>query len=164
MNKINEGLSKAFDNIMEQQNKMDNKAYLFIGFIIFIFSFINKDWNNIGKNTWLLVIIAIPLIMSLIPIANSLQIKLMKAFFNKKNICIDKINIFYYLDLYNLEDEDFIESLKKEYNEQDISRYDEKLVEQILVNAKILKAKVLWHNFSQLLTAGSICIIIFRVL
>ena len=32
ISKINEGIMKSFDNIMFQQNKMDNKAFIFIGF------------------------------------------------------------------------------------------------------------------------------------
>lgn len=158
MNKINDGLLKAFDSIMEQQKKMDDKAYIFIGLLILIFSFVNKDWDNIRTITWLLVIIAVPLILSLIPIANPLAVKLLSIIINGKKL--DDINIFYYFDLYKLEMKDFIESFKKEYDEQTISRYDEKLIEQILVNAKILKVKVFWHNISQLLMVISLVILI----
>ncbi len=152
MNKINDGLLKSFDNIMEQQKKMDNKAYIFIGFLIFIFSFINKDWDNIRPITWILVIIAAPLSISLIPIAEPITIKFICIFFDRKKL--DNINIFYYLDLYRSEMNDFIESFKKEYNEE-ISKYDEKLIEQILVNAKILRTKVFWHTISLLFVVVS---------
>jgi len=139
---MNEGLLKSFDNLMYQQTKMDNKAYIFIGFLV-ILSKVFKENNQI---IWLLIIIAIPFIISLIPIANKFTLKLMNIFFTGKNL--KKLNIFYYLDMYRLEHNDFIELFKKEYDEQTISRYDEKLIEQILINAKILRCKVFWHNIS----------------
>lgn len=44
--KLKECLLKSFDNIMNQQNKMDNKAYIFLCFIIFIFNAFFKDAAN----------------------------------------------------------------------------------------------------------------------
>lgn len=158
MNKINEGLLKAYDNIIEQQKKMDNKAYIFIGLLTFAFSFINKDWNTINVNSWFLVIIVVPLLLSLLPIANEFQIKLLNILFHGKRT--EKPNIFYYLDIYALEENQFAELFKKEYEETNISKYDEKIIEQILTNAKILKTKVMWHNMSTYLSILSMLIYI----
>jgi hypothetical protein len=157
--KMNSALVKSFDNLMHQQNKMDNKAYIFIGFLTLIFNFVNKDWQSINVITWLLVVIAIPLVISLIPVANSLAVKLMIAFINAK--AQKKLNIFYYIDICQLEQDDFIELFKREYKEQSLTKYDEKLIEQIIINAKILKIKVFWHNISQI--SALIAIIVFIV-
>lgn len=151
---MNDGLVKSYDNLIYQQSKMDNKAYIFIGFLSLIFGFVNKDWQEVLTISWLLIIVAVPLTFSLLPVANRLGVNIMTAFISSRSL--KKLNIFYYIDLYQLEQQDFIKLFKNEYDEENITKYDEKLIEQIIINAKILKVKVFWHNISQLLALVSI--------
>jgi hypothetical protein len=144
--KINEGLVKSFDNIMFQQEKMDNKAYIFIGFASALLALINKEviLNN-TVNYFLSFAISL-LIMSLLPIATNFGVQILQ-----KIIKVDKSeehNIFYYTDLYKLDLTTFISIMQTEYKLHNISIFDKKIIEQILINAKILKLKVFYHTLA----------------
>jgi len=143
---MNEALVKSFDNMILQQGKMDNKAYIFIGFIAVIFAFLVPNKNSLTAISFYLILISIPFIMSLIPIANKISIILIDFLLNGKRI--KNVNIFYYIDLYKLTYDNFINVLENDYNINAISKAETYLIKQILVNAKILKIKVLWHNLS----------------
>ena len=157
---MNESLLKSFDNIMRQQIKMDHKAYIFIGFISLTISLlITKSYTESKLLFVYFASLFTPLFISLLPKATSLAIKSL-------NICPRKRkkithNIFYYLDIYNLTTEEYINVLKKEYDIDNLTKSDIKLIEQIILNAKILKIKVSLHSLFQyiLLVGVIICII-----
>lgn len=140
---LNEFLVKFFDNIMQQQNKMDNKAYIFIGFIIFIFNAFLKDNHAICFYSVILLIISSPLICSLIPVTTNLGLKIIKLF--KQNDMKKKHNFFYYTDICHLSNDEFTKILAEEYNIKNLNLADSKLIEQIVINAEILNAKVIGH-------------------
>lgn len=151
MNKnMNESLLKSFDNIMFQQKKMDLKAYIFIAFLGIIFHIINRDsifqWST---DTIYLVLIAIPLLFSLLPITLKLLIDIIDMSTYKSN---NKHNIFYCLDIYSLDKNKFEQVLDSEYNINDLTKSDKYLIDQILINAKILKSKINWHGIFLLVT------------
>lgn len=144
--KINDGLIKSFDNIIFQQEKMDNKAYIFIGFVSALLALINKEVILNNTVNYLLGFAILLLIMSLLPIATNLGVKILQKF-----IKVDKCkehNIFYYIDLYKLDLATFISIMHTEYKLQNISIFDRKIIEQILINAKILKLKVFYHTLA----------------
>lgn len=161
---MNEALAKSFDNLILQQNKIDNKAYIFIGFITFIFTFIHpngfSDGFELNSISFGLLLIALPLAISLMPIANNMTINLILFFLKCKKV--KNINIFYYIDIYKLEYKEFCKVIKKEYELDQLSKTDCKLIEQILINAKILKVKVFWHNLSLIIGVGLIIITIIE--
>lgn len=162
--KLNECLLKSFENLMVQQNKMDNKAYIFIGFLIFIFnSFFNEPNNKICLYSIMLFTISLPLICSLIPIATTLGINWVK--FIKKEDNKNEHNIFYYMDICGLTKERFIQILNTEYGIQHLSLSDKKLIEQIITNSEILNAKVIGHIwFFRLLVIGIIICIVINII
>lgn len=141
--KLNDCLIKIFDNIMQQQNKMDNKAYIFIGFIIFLFNAFFKDNHAICFYSIILLIIGLPLICSLIPITTNLGLKIIKLF--KQNDIKKKHNFFYYTDICHLSNDEFAKILAVEYDIKNLNLADIKLIEQIIINAEILNAKVIGH-------------------
>ena len=159
-NKLNECLLKIFDNIMQQQNKMDNKAYIFIGFIIFIFnSFLKK--TGISFDSIVLFVISLPLVFSLLPITTTLGLKLIKLY--KQNDTKHKHNFFYYTDICHLSNEEFVEILQKEYGVSNLTLADSKLIEQIIINAEILNAKVIGHSiFLWLVLIGIVSSLIYH--
>lgn len=146
---MNNILVKSFDNLMLQQNKMDNKAYIFIGFIAVIITYLSPDKNSLNNITFFLLVLSIPFIISLIPIANKISISFISLFLLTKEVT--KINIFYYIDIYKLSYENLLDIIKKEYGINTITNAESYLIKQILINAKILKIKVLWHNLSFIL-------------
>ncbi len=141
--KLNEYLIKFFDNIMQQQNKMDNKAYIFTGFIIFIFNAFFKDNQAICFYSITLLITSIPLICSLLPVTTTLGIKLIKLY--KQSDIKKKHNFFYYTDICHLSNDEFAKILAEEYDIKNLNLADNKLIEQIIINAEILNAKVIGH-------------------
>lgn len=65
----------------------------------------------------------------------------------------EQINIFYYVDIYRLNKDQFIEVLKTAYKldqKKDITKADEYLIEQIIINSQILRVKVFFHEISQI--------------
>lgn len=154
---INQIVEKSFDNIMYQQEKMDNKSYVLLGFLGFFltFDYFETLYIELDKLTVNLIsLIAIMLIVSLIPITNSFSIKILKHisfnFFKKKDF--KSINIFYYVDIYSLNKNQFLKILKTEYKlnqKNDITKADEYLIEQIIINSQILRIKVFFHEVSQ---------------
>lgn len=161
--KLNEYLIKFFDNIMLQQTKMDNKAYIFIGFIIFIFNAFFKDNHAICFYSFVLLIISIPLICSLIPVTTTLGTKLIKLY--KQNDNKNKHNFFYYTDICHLSNEEFSKIMSEEYEIKKLSLADNKLIEQIIINAEILNAKVIGHAiFLWFAFIGVIACIIYHIL
>lgn len=70
-----------------------------------------------------------------------------------------KHNIFYYTDLCGMEIELFKEVLQKEYQVAYLTNFEIKLIEQILINANILKLKVFWHNLAYAVLFGGIFIV-----
>lgn len=156
---INPAIEKSFDNVMYQQEKMDNKSYIFLGFLGFFltFDYFESTYLELDKFTINLIsLMAITLIVSLIPIANSFFIKILSftsTIFFKKNKKLEQINIFYYLDIYPLNKEQFIKVLETAYNfnrEENISKSDEYLIEQIIINSQILRIKIFFHEISQI--------------
>src|SRR5574344_70905 len=86
------------------------------------------------------------LIMSLLPIATNFGVQILQ-----KIIKVDKSkehNIFYYTDLYKLDLTTFISIMQTEYKLHNISIFDKKIIEQIIINAKILKLKVFYHTLA----------------
>ena len=157
---MNESLLKSFDNIMHQQTKMDYKAYIFIGFISLTISLLIT--NNYAGSKLLFVyfgILFIPLFISLLPKATSLAIKSLDIC-NKKTENSDH-NIFYYLDICHLTKAEYINVLKNEYDIENLTKSDIKLIEQILINSKILKIKVSLHSvFQYILLIGLILFVL----
>lgn len=144
--KINEGLTKSFDNLMLQQEKMDTKAFIFVGFLGAVLGIINKDSFQNIPFTWFLIIAMQPFIISLIPIATKWSINILNKIV--KNKINDNHNIFYYIDLYGLTQSDFIKILDLEYDIKNINKIEYKLIEQIIINSKILYLKAFWHNLA----------------
>lgn len=152
---INQVIEKSFDNIIYQQEKMDNKAYIFLGFLGFFITFDYFQINYVNLSTLnksLILMLGIPLILSLLPIANNKTVKILTAFHEKKNGRKKKQsanNIFYYLDIFDLDKTEFLQLLEDRYDmdiKNDISKADEYLIEGILINSKILRTKVFFHN------------------
>lgn len=156
---MNESLLKSFDNLMHQQTKMDHKAYIFMGFLAIIYN-ITSEQNNLYINISLCVF-AVPLLISLLPRATNLMIKITQKMHNAKKI-EKSHNIFYYLDIASLSNEQFIQVLKDEYDITEITKSDSKLIEQITINAKILKTKIFWHTSFQYLIVLLIIILIMK--
>jgi len=107
ISRINEGIMKAFNNVMFKQTKMDNKAYIFIGFLGIILGIINKNEISNTPINWLLGIIIIILTLSLVPITNKTSTKILECIIKKQSL--DKHNIFYYNDLYCLNIDEYKE-------------------------------------------------------
>ena len=141
---LNESIVKSFDNIMFQQEKMDNKAYIFIGFLSVALGFFNKNQIIDSPVNIILGLTILSLLISLLPIANKLIISFLNLIIKKDKS--DCHNIFYYIDIYKLSLESFKTILKDEYGLGYINGFENKLIEQIIINAQILKAKVFWHN------------------
>lgn len=162
--KLKECLLKSFDNIMNQQNKMDNKAYIFLGFIIFIFNAFFKDTTNpICFYSIILLIIAIPLVFSLLPVTTTFGIKLIRLYKQEDNK--SKHNIFYYSDICHLDNDKFKQVLNTEYGINELTLSEDKLIEQIIINAEILNAKVIGHAiFLWCILSGVIASIIYYVI
>lgn len=162
--KLKECLLKSFDNIMNQQNKMDNKAYIFLGFIIFIFNAFFRDASEpICFYSITLFIISLPLICSLLPIATAFGIKIIKLYKQEDNK--NEHNIFYYTDICHLSNERFKQVLSTEYGINELTLSDSKLIEQIIVNAEILNAKVIGHAiFLWFILGGAIASIIYHLI
>lgn len=132
---------------MEQQNKMDNKAYIFISFVAVIFSRLYPDLYQVDPRGYLLIGITIPFIFSLLPIANNISTRII-SHLSQKPIRSPQTNIFYYIDVYRLNMENFKLVLKEEYDFPTFSATDIKMIEEIIINAKILRTKVFWHSFA----------------
>lgn len=145
---MREELVKSFDNTMFQQEKMDNKAYIFIGFVAFSLTYVYSTFESFNYVSWFMFVTMLPLCCSLMPIADKLGVKFLHYCF--KPTPIKSINIFYYIDIYPLTIDTFIKTYKKEYDVTDITSTDKKLIEQIIINAKILRLKVFWHNLFQI--------------
>lgn len=162
--KLNECLLKSFENLMAQQNKMDNKAYIFLGFIIFIFDAFFKDTTSpICFYSITLFIISIPLICSLLPITTAFGIKIIKLYKQEDNK--NEHNIFYYTDICHLSNERFKQVLNTEYGINELTLSDSKLIEQIIVNAEILNAKVIGHAiFLWFILGGTIASTIYHLI
>ncbi len=156
ISRINEGIMKAFDNVMFQQTKMDNKAYIFIGFSGVILGVINKNGVlNIPLN-WILGTFIIILTLSLIPITTKTLTKILECIIKKQ--ITNKHNIFYYNDLYCLNLDEYKEILKKEYKLAYYTTFELNIMEQTLVNSRILRYKVFLHNLSYTILFSSIFI------
>ena len=69
-----------------------------------------------------------------------------------------KHNIFYYLDLYSINMELFTTIMREQYKLSYLSPLELGLMEQIIINAKILKLKVFWHNVAYWILFGSLFI------
>lgn len=155
---INQIVEKSFDNIMYQQEKMDNKSYVLLGFLGFLltFDYFETAYLELDKLTINLIsLIAIMLTFSLIPITNVFFIKIIKytRFKFSKMKDFEQINIFYYVDIYRLNKDQFIKVLKTAYKldqKKDITKADEYLIEQIIINSQILRVKVFFHEISQI--------------
>ncbi len=154
---MNDIILKSFDNIMYQQEKMDNKAYIFLGFIGYFLSLDFIGLKNIQLSDTFkiyLILLAMPLFFSLLPIANRMSIKFMMychfKFFTKEKR-MDNNNIFYFTDIYYLSKNEFIKILEEFYDISHIKNSEGYLIEQILINAKILKMKVVLHSLTQLI-------------
>ena len=149
---MNISLLKSFDNIMFEQNKMDYRAYFFIGLSAIIFNTINRGTFQWTTSTIYLLMITLPLLFSLFPMAINFLIYIVNISTVKQNNKKIKHNIFYYLDIFSLNRNEFEHVLNKEYDIKNLTRSDEYLIDQILVSAIILKSKTNWHNLSILLT------------
>ena len=95
------------------------------------------------------MLIAISLLLSLLPITLKLLIDIIDMSTYKSN---NKHNIFYCLDIYSLDKNKFEQVLDSEYNINDLTKSDKYLIDQILINAKILKSKINWHGIFLLVT------------
>lgn len=152
ISKINVGIMKSFDNLMYQQSKMDNKAFIFIGFMSVIIGVVNKPQMVNTPVNWILGLAIILLACSMLPHANKINAKILNCMMNKE--LEDKIdiklshNIFYYLDLYSIDIKLFTTIMREQYKLSYLSPLELKLMEQILINAKILRLKVFWHNIA----------------
>ena len=147
--KLNEGIKKSFDNIMFQQTKMDNKAYIFIGFLGAILGIINKNGVSENPINWICGLAMFCLLLSLVPITNKLIIGILEKIIKKQ--ILQSHNIFYYNDIYFLNVEEFKNVLKCEYQLGYYTKFELKLIEQILINARILHVKVFCHNCAHIL-------------
>ncbi len=159
---MDERLLKSYDNIMEQQNKMDNKAYIFIGFTMAIFMFLYTKNESKLTSECFIVLIAIPLFFSLLPVTNKILLCLLDGVFRGQ--CAEQINIFYYADLFKLSNEKLVEKLGSEYEMTSIVIEDKKLIDQIIINSKILRVKVLWHYLSFYIGLGGICFFLLHLI
>ena len=146
---LNKILLKSFDCIMQQQAKMDNKAYIFMGFLTFSFTAIHKNCSSFIYPDIILLSVAIPLLTSLFPIATKFAVNILTRF-QKTTTVSHTHNIFYYIDIFNLNKSEFKKVLLKEYQISKTSPADDKLIEQILINSKILKQKVCLQNIALL--------------
>lgn len=155
---MKEDLVKSFDNLMFQQEKMDNKAYIFIGFIAFCLTNIYSKTELFNYISQMMIVTIFPLCCSLLPIANKFQIKLLKYLGNPPSN--RGMNIFYYIDICSLTEKEFVQKYMKEYTVPAITDTDKKLIEQILTNARILRLKVFWHNLFQISLIASIMFIL----
>lgn len=159
---LNPILLKSFDCIMQQQTKMDHKAYIFIGFLVIIFNALHKESMIFMSTDLILCFIAFPLVISLFPIATKFGVDIVKAF---KKVELHKThNIFYYIDICCLEKDDFISIIKNEYDIENTTKSDERLIEQIIINAEILSRKVFCHTISQYILLFSIVYIIAKAI
>lgn len=156
ISKINEGIMKAFDNIMFQQNKMDNKAFIFIGFLSVLLGIINKEQILNTPINWILGITIFILALSQIPLTSKLSTNILNLII-KKELEFEH-NIFYYTDLCGMEIKLFKEIIQKEYQVAYLTNFEIKLMEQILINANILKLKVFWHNLAYTILFGGVLI------
>lgn len=144
---IHAGILKSFDNILLQQDKMDNKAFIFIGFLSVILGIINKSQIINSPVNWILSLSIILLACSILPIASRLNTEILKLIIKKNsNNTSSKYNIFYYLDIFDIDIDLFTIILKEQYKMDYINPFEIKLMEQILINSKILKLKIFWHN------------------
>ena len=143
---MNESILKSFDNIMFQQTKMDHKAYIFLGFSVVIFNIINKTSYTWSISNIFLIVSAVFLLLSLIPIASKNLIKWVSKSSKTYNIQEQQYNIFYYIDIYELTNSQFKEILNKQYDITEYTKSDEHMMDQILTNAKILNFKVSCHG------------------
>ena len=156
ISRINEGIMKAFNNVMFQQTKMDNKAYIFIGFLGIILGIINKNEISNTPINWLLGIIIIILTLSLVPITNKTSTKILECVIKKQSL--DKHNIFYYNDLYCLNIDEYKEILKQEYQLAYYTKFELNIMEQTLINSRILRYKISLHNLSYVILFSSIAL------
>lgn len=162
ISRINEGIMKSFDNIMFQQTKMDNKAYIFIGFFSVILGIINRNGIINQPINFIFGITVFFLFLSLLPITNKNFTKVLETIINKQSN--NKHNIFYYNDLYCLNLDKYKEILKREYQLAYYTKFELNLMEQTLINARILSIKVFLHNIAYLVLFISIliyCIYLF---
>ena len=146
---LNSILLKSFDCIMQQQTKMDNKAYIFIGFLTFTYTTLHKNCLTLLYADVILLSVAIPLIISLFPIATKYTINFLQNSKPKENL--KNHNIFYYIDIYGLNLNEFESILLKEYKISNLVPADYKIIEQIIINSKILKHKISLQNIAFLL-------------
>lgn len=146
---LNSILLKSFDCIMQQQAKMDNKAYIFVGFLTFTYTALHKNCSTIIYPDVILFSVAIPLIISLFPIASKCTINFLQH--NKSNENTKKHNIFYYIDIYGLNLDEFESVLLKEYKIANLIPADYKIIEQIIINSRILKHKISLQNIAFIL-------------
>ena len=156
VSKLNEGIKKSFDNIMFQQTKMDNKAYIFIGFLGAILGVINKNGVTENLINWICGLAMFCLLLSLVPITNKLIIGILEKIIKKQTL--QNHNIFYYDDIYFLNVDEFKDVLRQEYQLGYYTKFELKLIEQILINARILHVKVFCHNCAHILIVTSILI------
>ena len=150
IHKLNKVLEKSFECIMQQQTKMDNKAFIFMGFLTFSITTIHKHCSDFIYPDVVILLTAIPLIISLFPIATKFSVKIL-SHFPKSNVKNNTHNIFYYIDICDLSGEEFKKVLVEEYHISATTPADNKLIEQILINSKILKQKVILQNIALLL-------------
>ena len=151
--KINEGILKSYDIMMEQQNKMDNKAFIFVGFLSVILGVINKEQILNTPINWILCISILLFTCSMLPIANKLNTEILKIIM-KKPKKDGSHNIFYYLDIFELDIEAFKQMMQEKFHLDYITEFEMQLMEQILINAKILRNKINLHNWAYLLLFG----------
>lgn len=154
ISRINEGIMKSFDNIMLQQNKMDNKAFIFIGYLSVIVGILCKYNKVISLINVILCVSIFILFLSLMPIATKLGILLTNFIFKRDEN--KQHNIFYYIDIYKLDIDRFKKILKEEYKLGYYTEFELKLIDQIIINAKILRIKVLLHTFAYSVVFGGI--------
>lgn len=154
ISKINEGIMKSFDNIMFQQNKMDNKAFIFIGFLSVLLGVINKEQILSTPINWILGMTIVLLALSQIPITSKISTAILNVII-KKDLDAEH-NIFYYTDLCGMKIDLFKNVIHNEYQVAYLTKFEIKLMEQILINANILKLKVFWHNIAYTVLFGGV--------
>lgn len=159
---INVGIMKSFDNLMFQQNKMDNKAFIFIGFMSVILGVINKPHIINNPINWIFGLAICLLACSMLPQANKINTQILNFMLHKEQenrVDIKlKHNIFYYLDLYSIDMELFTTIMREQYKLSYLSPLELGLMEQIIINAKILKLKIFWHNVAYWVLFGGLFI------
>ena len=122
---------------------------LIAGLLVGILSCYNNIQNFIVKPASLIGIVCFGIsvflsIISQFPVTQD-------NFYNKK--VIHNPNLYFFGHLSNLDKQTFIDELKKVDNRFDPSKLDSDLIGQILINARITKAKFIFFKFSSCLTA-----------